>query len=126
MDDQPRLTDGAPTVDELKAAFESDPGNREAASRLGWELYGLRHFKAAIETLEAAQKLAPDDPEIAYVLGLSLKQLKEGDRAIKAFQTAAKHADKLDNKLRASMLKRMAHAQTNFLTSGNWEMELPS
>jgi Flp pilus assembly protein TadD len=126
MDDRPRLAEGAPTIDELKAAFEADPGNREAASRLGWELYGLRHYKAATEVLEAAHNLAPDDPEIAYVLGLSLKHLQETDRARKAFESAAKHADKLENKLRATMLTRMAHGQINFLKSGSWNLERPA
>lgn len=126
MDDHPRLAEGAPTVDELKEAYAADPNNAEAASRLGWELYSLRHYKAAIEVLEAAQKLAPDDAEIAYVLGLSLKQVKEDSRAVKAFQSAAKNADRLDNKLRGSMLKRMAQGQVNFIKSGDWEMERSS
>ncbi len=126
MDDHPRLVEGAPTLDELKEAFEAEPGNREAASRYGWELYGLRHYKPAVEVLEAAHKLAPDDPEIAYVLGLSLKQLKEKQRAIKAFQVAVNKADRLENKLRATMLKRLALGQASFLKSGAWEMEPPA
>ncbi len=126
MDDESRLAEGAPTIDELTEALEADPGNREAASRLGWELYSLRHYKAAVEVLQSAHDLTKDDPEIAYVLGLSLKQLKEDDRAIKAFQSAAKYADKLENKLRATMLKRMSHGQANFLKSGDWDMEPPA
>ncbi|MGA9193403.1 MAG: hypothetical protein WBZ24_16890 [Anaerolineales bacterium] len=126
MDEDPRLAKGAPTIDDLKEAFEADPNNGEAASRLGWELYSLRHYKAAAEVLQSAHDLAKDDPEIAYVLGLTLKQLKEKDRAVKAFQAAAKNADRLENKLRATMLKRLSHGQANFLKSGDWDMERPA
>jgi tetratricopeptide (TPR) repeat protein len=126
MDEHPRLAEGAPTIEDLQAAFDAEPGNREAASRLGWELYGLRHYRAAIGALEAAHKLAPDDAEIAYVLGLSLKQLNEKDRAIKAFEGACKGSEHLENKLRASMLKRMSQGQINFLKSGKWNMEPPA
>lgn len=126
MDDDPRLSEGAPTIDDLKEAFQADPKDGEAASRLGWELYSLRHYKEAVEVLQSAHDRAKDDPEIAYVLGLTLKQLQEKDRAIKAFQSAAKNADRLENKLRASMLKRLSHGQANFLSSGDWDMERPA
>jgi tetratricopeptide (TPR) repeat protein len=126
MDYQPRLAEGAPKIDDLKAALEADPKDSEAASRLGWELYGLRDFEGAAEALDTAHKLAPDDPEIAYGLGLSLKQLRENDRAIKAFKVAVKHADRVENNLRAAMLRRMGDAQISFLESGDWHMEPPA
>ncbi len=127
MDDHPRLAEGAPTVDELKEAYAADPDNAEAASRLGWELYSLRHYKAAIEVLEAAQKLAPDDAEIAYVLGLSLKQFKERTAGrSRPSNRRPRTQTGLTTSCGRSMLKRMAQGQANFLKSGDWEMEPPA
>lgn len=126
MNEKPMLTEGAPTIEELQAAHEADPQNLEAASRLGWELYGLRHYKAAAEVLASARKLAPEDPELAYAHGLALKNLKETEAARKAFSAAAKHASRLPNPLRAAMLQRMSQAQLNYLQDGAWEMDRTS
>jgi tetratricopeptide (TPR) repeat protein len=123
MNEKPTLMEGAPTIEELQAAFEADPKNPQAAGRLGWELYGLRHFKAASEILEAARKLAPDDPELAYVQGLTLKNLMENEAARKAFAAAIKNASRLSNPLRSAMLQRLSQAQLNYLEGGAWNMD---
>jgi Flp pilus assembly protein TadD len=123
MDRKAKLAAGAPTVEALQAAYEADPQNAEAAGRLGWELYSLRHYKAASEVLESARKLAPNDAELAYVQGLTLKNLMEKDGARKAFSAAFKNASKLPNPLRSTMLQRMSQAQLNYLESGAWNMD---
>ncbi|HET7009601.1 MAG TPA: tetratricopeptide repeat protein [Anaerolineales bacterium] len=100
------------------ASAEADP-----LLRKGWSNYAAGDFDEAILQFEAARRLTPDDPEPAYGLGLSFKMFGRKQQAAVAFREAAALADRLENRTRATMLRRLALAHVNHLERGQWDLE---
>jgi tetratricopeptide (TPR) repeat protein len=117
-----RLVQGAPTLDDLRARVQDEPGALEPMRALGWALYGLERYQEAVESLREAHRKYPDDAETGYALGLALKQVGEDQEARKAFETVLDHLDTLEGDIRSDMMKKLAKGQINVLDHGSWDI----
>jgi thioredoxin-like negative regulator of GroEL len=104
----------APTGAAQAAAGAKSPPESKAL-REGWRLYGRGSLAEArrLIMLEAAH--APDDPEAAYLLGLIFKARGEVDNAGKAFAAVTRTADRIRDRIRSDMLRRLAEANLGLL-----------
>ncbi len=106
-------TDSAGLSDHDAAAF----------LRKGWAQYGAGEVEPAIVQFEKARRLAPEDPEPAFGLGLCLKKAGQRSQATSAFRQAASLAERLTDRTRATMLRRLALGHVNHLERGQWDLE---
>lgn len=108
-----------------KPVPEALPGtdDPEALVRRGWALYGSGEWNQAAEQARQASTLTPTDPEPSYLLGMALKAAGDRQGATKAFQRAALDAARLSDTGRATMLRRLAIGQANWLDKGEWDLE---
>jgi Flp pilus assembly protein TadD len=101
-------------------AASKDPA---AWLRWAWALYGAGQPAQAAARARKAGELDADDPEPTYLLGMALKAAGDRPGAVAAFREAAAGLSQLQDSGRATMLRRLAVGQANWLERGMWDLE---
>jgi tetratricopeptide (TPR) repeat protein len=113
----------AEILDNYRAAATSRPGDPEPQIDLGWGLYGAGQFAEAVQQFDQVVEQNPNAVDALYGLGLSHKALGHKEAAVTTFDKVAGLADVLEDKVRGSMLRRLAHGHINEMNSGDWNLE---
>jgi tetratricopeptide (TPR) repeat protein len=113
----------AAILDNYRAAATSRPGDPEPQIDLGWGLYGAGQFAEAVKQFEKVVEQNANSVDALYGLGLSHKALGDKAAAVAAFEKVAALADALEDKVRGTMLRRLAHGHVNEMNSGDWNLE---
>lgn len=122
MDVPEQADKGAQDIDELRARVTANPNELLPLLELGWSLYGHKKISEAVEKLEQAVKRFPDDPEAHYALGLAYKQAGANEKAQQSFQRVIESIEHDPEKVRASMMLKLAKRQMNHVQHGTWEL----
>ena len=115
--------DPAEVVKAYRAAAAERPHDAEALANLGWGLYGAGEPAQAVEQFQNALTVDSGYLDAQYGLGLALKALDDKVGAAAAFKKAAELTQRLDDLVRATMLRRLAHGHVNEISSGDWNLE---
>jgi hypothetical protein len=90
-----------------------------AALREGWRLYGQGSLAEARRLMMIEAASSPEDPESAYLLGMIFKARGEAENAVRAFAAVTRTVSKISNRTRSEMLRRLASANLELLTSSS-------
>jgi tetratricopeptide (TPR) repeat protein len=110
-------------IDAYRAAVTASPNSAEAHSNLGWGYYGQKQFAEAIKEFQEALARDANWVDAYYGLGLAQKGAGAKTEAVAAFEKAAALAPQMEDRVRGSMLMRLAHGQVNQLKKGNWDLD---
>jgi tetratricopeptide (TPR) repeat protein len=89
----------------------------------GWLYYFQKDYLKADADYRRALQERPDDLDTVYALALNLKAMGNTQEAIQSFQTVNLLADRLADKLRANIIKRISVGHINSMTQGHWNLE---
>jgi tetratricopeptide (TPR) repeat protein len=89
----------------------------------GWFYYFQKDYSKADADYRRALQERPDDLDTVYALALNLKAMGHTQEAVESFQTVNLLADRLADKLRANIIKRISVGHINSMTQGNWNLE---
>ncbi len=98
------------------------PQSAEEYTQRGWLYYSSQEYAKAEEDFRQAIQLCPDDLDIYYALGLDLKFLGRTQDSVKTFELVNSLTDRLDDRVRALMIRRLSHGHINQMTQGNWNL----
>jgi len=112
-----------PTLERLEREALAAPKDPAAWLRWGWALFGAGQPVQAAERARNAGELDAGDPEPTYLLGMALKSAGDRPGAVAAFRAAAACLSKMQDSGRATMLRRLAVGQANWLERGMWDLE---
>jgi tetratricopeptide (TPR) repeat protein len=93
--------------------------------RQGWDHHVKREEEPAEASLRKALALEPESVDANYVLGLVLKSQQRGKEAIESFERVLDLLDqnKVEDRTRSAMLRRLAKGHINHLKTGDWNLE---
>jgi tetratricopeptide (TPR) repeat protein len=115
------------TVEESRGVrqLSADPGRVDAGpvSAQAWGLYGAGEYEDALQAVRSGLEPFPDALDLRYVEGLILKQLGRQREAVGAFREALLRVDRVEDKTRAAMLRRLLVGHVNLLEQGGWNLE---
>jgi tetratricopeptide (TPR) repeat protein len=103
----------------------SKPDTIEEILSLGWSEYASGQFEAAEKTFRKVLDQSADAIEAYYGLGLSLKAQDRREETIRAFQKVVDllEKDQAVDRVRKTMLRRLALGHINVLRQGDWNLE---
>lgn len=93
--------------------------------RRGWAFHSRQNEPAAEGDFHSALALNGDSVDAHYGLGLSFKAQGRKTDAVSAFEKALNLLDsgKIEDRIRAQMLRRLVLGHVNELTLGDWNLE---
>ncbi len=93
--------------------------------RQGWNEYGSGHFEDAEKSFRKILDQTADSIEAYYGLGLALKAQDRREETIRAFQKVVDllEKDQSVDRVRKTMLRRLALGHINILRQGDWNLE---
>ncbi|OGO15654.1 MAG: hypothetical protein A2Z14_13215 [Chloroflexi bacterium RBG_16_48_8] len=109
-------------IDSLRAGVERNPTDVNQHLRLGWTYYGEDRLDEAIRAFQDAKDRFPEDIEVLYALALAYKKAGHKKDALGIFRTVIKAAEVLDDRMRGTMLRRLAIGHVNVLERGDWDL----
>jgi tetratricopeptide (TPR) repeat protein len=118
-----RPPDPAALIETYRAAASANPQDVQAQMNLGWGLYGATRHAEALEQFQRALALDADYVDAYYGQGLSHKALGNKEAAIAAFTKVAELAAQIEDQVRGTMLRRLAHGHVNEMNAGDWQLE---
>ncbi|HEY9076961.1 MAG TPA: tetratricopeptide repeat protein [Anaerolineaceae bacterium] len=95
----------------------------EEYSQRGWLFYGKQDYTHAEEDFRQSLSLSPDMADTLFALGLVMKAVGKNDEAIACFEKVLGLIPTMDDKTRASILKRLVSGHLNVLRKGDWDLE---
>jgi tetratricopeptide (TPR) repeat protein len=110
-------------IETYQAAAKSNPQDVQAQMDLGWGLYGVGRHADALEQFQRALDLDAGSLDARYGLGLAHKALGNKEAAVAAFNQVAELTAKLEDLVRGTMLRRLAHGHVNEMNAGDWQLE---
>ena len=111
-------------IEDLVPVPESiHPGTSAEYVRRAWLYYGKNLYENSIDDFYKALDNDPENPDTVFGLGLAFKADGEKDKAIETFENALLLIDKMDDQVRARMLKRLTTGHINQLKTGDWNLE---
>jgi len=114
--------DPAILVETYRAEAGAKPQDVLAQAGLGWGLYGAGQYAEAARQFERVLALDMNYLDAHYGLGLANKALGHKEPAVAAFDRVAKLASQIDDKIRGTMLRRLAHGHVNEINAGDWQL----
>jgi len=101
---------------------EMKPSNSTELARRGWAYYYHQDFAKAREDFLEAVQSEPRNIDFQYGLALTLKLIGKSQEAVQAFQKILGQIDDIDDRVKATILKRLILGHINQLTQGNWNL----
>ncbi len=99
-----------------------NPTNAEGFSQRGWAYYNLQEYELAKDDFLEALKENREDIDIQYALALTLKSMGKKNEAISHFEQLLGSLDKINDRNRASMIKKLTLGHIHRLTQGDWNL----
>ncbi|GBD08397.1 Lipopolysaccharide assembly protein B [Candidatus Thermoflexus japonica] len=97
------------------------PENAGTYIDLGWEFHAKKQYDQAIEQFRKAIEMDGHAVDAYYGLGLSCKAKGEKEKAIQAFEKVIELAPLLEDRAKAQILSRLAHAHLEALRGSDGE-----
>lgn len=91
--------------------------------RRAWLFYSNHDYGKSIDDYYKALESDPDNVDTVFGLGLALKADGKKEKAVESFEKALTLIDKLEDHVRARMLKRLIIGHINQIRSGDWNLE---
>ncbi len=113
----------AGTQDSRKPARPAGHDDSDVAAKHAWGLYAQGNWQEAVREIRAGLQRFPDSLDLLFVEGLSLKRLDRQSEALAAFREALVRVDRVGDKTRAAMLRRLLVGHINMLEKGGWNLE---
>lgn len=101
---------------------EIKPSNSTELARRGWAYYYHQDFTKARDDFMEAVQSEPGNIDFQFGLALTLKRMGKKQEAVQAFEKILEHINDLDDRVRATMLIRLAHGHINQITKGDWNL----
>jgi tetratricopeptide (TPR) repeat protein len=117
------LPQPAEVLESYRAAANAAPQDLQAQVDLGWGLYGASKYSEALEQFQRALALDPNSLDANYGLAISHKALGNKEAAVAAFAKVAELTAQVEDHVRGTMLRRLAHGHVNELNEGDWQLE---
>lgn len=122
MTKAPVQVEAIDTIESLRDELKRNPKEATNYLRLGWAYYAKGKYEDAVETFEDANDRFGDDVEVLYGLALALKMKGNKDKALGYFRKVTLLAEKIDDKAKAGMLRRLAIGHANVILEGDWNL----
>ena len=91
--------------------------------RRAWLYYGKQLYEKSINDFYQALVGDPDNADIEFGLGLAYKINGEKEKAADFFEKTLGLIEKMDDGVRARMLKRLTTGHINQIKTGDWNLE---
>ena len=101
---------------------EIKPTNPIEYARRGWAYYFLHDYSAAGESFLEALRSNPDDIDFQYGLALTYKNQGKTTEALRSLENILRMIDSIEDRDRATMLKRLTFGHINRITQGDWNL----
>ena len=109
-------------VEEYRDAVAANPKSADAHSNLGWGFYGEDKWDEAVKEFNEAISLEPGNVDALYGLAMTRKYAGAKTEAVNGFNATVAQLPALEDQMRASVLKRLAHGHINNIQSGDWNL----
>lgn len=113
-----------PDLDKQQQTAESivpvTPGDFRARA---WLYFYAKQPEKAEADFQAALQAEPGDLDTLFGLGLALKGQGRFDEAVRTYQEVLEKSVQLDDRVRATMVKRLAQGHINEIKLGDWNLE---
>ena len=109
-------------IEAMKKELKRNPNEAESYLRLGWEYYSEGDYEMAAEIFSDGIDRFTDDVEILYALALAQKKSGEMSKALTNFRKVTLQAEKLEDRSRSGMLRRLAIGHANVISEGDWNL----
>jgi tetratricopeptide (TPR) repeat protein len=116
------LVEETDPIEAMKKELKKFPNDVGSYLRLGWAYYSNADYEKASETFSDGVDRFPEDVEIIYALALALKKSGEASKALANFRKVTLLAEKLEDRSKSGMLRRLAIGHANVLTEGDWNL----
>lgn len=110
------------SLEAMQEELKRNPDEVKSYLRLGWAYYASAQFDKAAAIFSDAKDRFREDVEVLYALALALKRHGETDKALAYFRKVTLLAEKLENRSRAGMLRRLAIGHANVIAEGDWNL----
>jgi tetratricopeptide (TPR) repeat protein len=122
MTKAPVQAEAIETIESLRDDLKRNPKEAKNYLRLGWAYYAKGKYEDAVETFKDANDRFSDDVEVLYALALALKVMGNKDKALSYFRKVTLLAEKIKDKDKAGMLRRLAIGHANVIVDGDWNL----
>lgn len=109
-------------IQDMKNKLKKDPKEAGSYLRLGWAYYGEKKYEDAARTFLDGIDRFPDDVELLYALALAQKKKGETNLALTNFRKVTLLAEKLEDRAKSGMLRRLAIGHANVIAEGDWNL----
>ncbi|MDR3574754.1 MAG: hypothetical protein P4L50_12890 [Anaerolineaceae bacterium] len=99
------------------------PTTAEEYIRRAWLYYGKHNYEKSIDDFYEALGSDPENVDTVFGLGLALKADGNKDKSVVLFEKTLTLIDKMEDRVRARMLKRLTIGHINQIKTGNWNLE---
>ncbi len=114
----------SPVKSTAKATPESiNPQSAQDFTSRGWLYYTQGEYGKSQSDFRRALEMKPDDADILYALGMALAAGGDPVEAEHIFEKTLLALDALSDRVRASMLRRLANGHINRIRTGDWNLE---
>jgi tetratricopeptide (TPR) repeat protein len=102
-----------------------DPDDYDSFLQRGWAHHARGDEDKAELDIRRALSYSPESVDANYALGLVMKSQEKSEAAVEFFKKVIALIDegKIEDPSRSGMIKRLALAQVNELTTGDWNLE---
>lgn len=123
MESNGRAAEIEVSLEEFRQRVQQNPADIQNHLQLGWAAYGEGLYGEAMQVLQTARDRFQDDLEILYPLGLTMKKVGKKDAALKIFRHIIDLTDRLEDRTKAAMLRRLAIGHINVIETGAWNLK---
>lgn len=100
-----------------------NPQSPAEFSLRGWLFYAKKDYSRAIDDYNKSLELDPTNIDTLYALGLAYKAQGDATKSVQIFSRLIPLLDTVDDKMRASLLRRLANGHINQVKTGEWDLE---
>jgi tetratricopeptide (TPR) repeat protein len=111
-----------PSIESLQEELKRNPKVVKNYLHLGWTYYVQGSYDQASQILSDAKDRFPEDVEVLYALALALKKNGDTDAALRFFRKVTLLAEKMEDRTKSGMLRRLAIGHANVITEGDWNL----
>lgn len=122
MTKTPVQIERSPSIESLQEELKRNPKVVKNYLHLGWTYYVQGSYDQASQILSDAKDRFPEDVEVLYALALALKKNGDTDAALRFFRKVTLLAEKMEDRAKSGMLRRLAIGHANVITEGDWNL----
>ena len=100
-----------------------NPQSAQDFTSRGWLYYGQQEYAKSQADFLRSLEMRPEDADTLYALGMSLAAGGDPVEAERIFEKTLLALDSIPDRVRASMLRRLANGHINRIRTGDWNLE---